>query len=342
MGKVRHHGKNRQDKYYKLAKEQGYRARSAFKLIQLNKKFDLLSSARVAIDLCAAPGGWMQVCARFMPVGSTIIGLDLDPIKPVRGCKSFVEDITTPKCRQTLRSELKDKRADLVLHDGAPNVGQAWAKDAYGQSELTLHALKLATEFLRPGGAFVTKVFRSADYTSLMWVFQQLFRHVHVTKPLSSRNSSAEIFVVCKGFLAPDKIDPRMLDPRHVFAMVDESSAPAVDVLHAKAKQKRHREGYDAATGQLLYRASTVSEFLTRADPLRVLTDCNEIRWDAASEPLKRHPATSSEVVMCLQDLRVLSKSDFKDLLKWRSAVMAEWKRLREEQEREKQAEAVA
>lgn len=125
------------------------------------------------------------------------------------------------------------------------------------QSELTLHALKLGTEFLRPGGAFVTKVFRSADYTSLIWVFKQLFRAVHVTKPLSSRNSSAEIFVVCKGFLAPDKIDPRMLDSRHVFAMVNEGSAPAVDVLHAKAKQKRHREVRGGGGGGVLKRQMT-------------------------------------------------------------------------------------
>lgn len=75
----------------------------------------------------------LQVAAKYMPMGSTIIGLDLDPIKPIRGVKAFVEDITTAKCRATLKRELAGKSVDVVLHDGAPNVGAAWSKDAYGQ-----------------------------------------------------------------------------------------------------------------------------------------------------------------------------------------------------------------
>ncbi|CAH7666535.1 Spb1 C-terminal domain-containing protein [Phakopsora pachyrhizi] len=328
-------GKGRLDKYYKLAKEQGYRARSAFKLIQLNKRYQFLESARCCIDLCAAPGGWLQVASKWMPPNSLILGVDLVPIKPIPRVVTAAEDIRTDRCRRWLRSELKDWKADVVLHDGAPNVGTAWVQDAYSQSELVLHSLKLATEMLAHGGYFITKVFRSKDYHSLLYVFNQLFKTVEATKPPSSRNVSAEIFVVCQGFLAPKKIDPKLLDPAHVFKDLDLSQSvrdqagpssgkltPNVQNVFKPEKKRRMRDGY--GEGDLtLHKSATVSDFIRVVDPISILGVMNTINFSQSEEDaaIYKLKATTSEIKSNLKDLKVLGKGDFKRLLKWRVAV---------------------
>lgn len=100
------------------------------------------------------PSNRLQVASKYMPQSSLIIGVDLAPIKPIPNIITFQDDITTEKCRQNLRQEMKTWKADVVLHDGAPNVGTAWAQDAFTQSELVLMSLKLATEFLIKGGTY--------------------------------------------------------------------------------------------------------------------------------------------------------------------------------------------
>ena len=225
MGSSKKSAKGRLDKYYHLAKDQGYRARSAFKLVHLNKKYDFLSKSKVVVDLCAAPGGWLQVATKFMPKPHVLVGVDLVPIRPIPGVITLTGDITTEKCRLEIQRELKNWKADAVLHDGAPNVGKAWAQDAYSQSELVLSAFKLACSLLSARGLFITKIFRSKEYNSLLWVFNQLFDKVEATKPPSSRNVSAEIFVVCQGYKAPSSVDPKFFDPRFVFKDVEEPSS---------------------------------------------------------------------------------------------------------------------
>ncbi|KWU47365.1 FtsJ-domain-containing protein, partial [Rhodotorula sp. JG-1b] len=320
-------------------REQGYRARSAFKLVQLNRKYDFLASAKCVIDLCAAPGGWLQVAAKQMPQqNSIIIGVDLVPIKPIPRCITLVEDITTESCRRALRAEMKDWKADVVLHDGAPNVGSAWVQDAFTQVELVLASLKLAVEFLRPGGTFCTKVFRSKDYNSLLWVFNQLFTKVEATKPPSSRNVSAEIFVTCQGYLAPAKIDPKLLNPKFVFAEVDaiadeeeETNAskknkrdvmtPASLNVFAPEKKRKQREGYDD-DDRILYKECRVMEWIRHPDPIGVLSMVNRMRWaEAEDKELLKNPLTTGEIKACVDDLKVLGKKDFKMLLKYRTEI---------------------
>ena len=143
--------KARLDKYQHLSKDKGYHSRTAFKLIQLNKKYNFLRGATVLIDLCAAPGGWCQVASKEMPVSSIKIGIDLDSIKPIPGVTTFQCDITTEQCRHLIRKEIKHLKVDVVLHDGTPNVRGQWAKDSYNQNELVLYSIKLAVEFLRKG-----------------------------------------------------------------------------------------------------------------------------------------------------------------------------------------------
>ncbi|KAK9455189.1 Spb1 C-terminal domain-containing protein [Dipodascopsis uninucleata] len=357
MGKTqKKFGKGRLDQYYRLAKEKGYRARAAFKILQINQKFgNFLQKSKVVIDLCAAPGSWCQVASQLCPNDSLIVGVDLAPIKPIPKVIAFQEDITSDKCRAQLRQHLKTWKADCVLHDGAPNVGTAWVQDAYTQSELVLQSLKLATEFLMPGGIFVTKVFRSKDYNNLMWVFNQLFNKVEATKPPASRNVSAEIFVVCRGFKAPKRLDPKFLDARSVFEDLTEPTPNYEAKVFNPEKKKRKRDGYEDGN-YTQFKSISILDFIKGDDPIVHLGSMSAFKFEIPEKQdakpleenrdedkeedspeekeseedlrkqlkiLKKHEGTTTELKELCKDLKVLGKKDFRSILKWRLKMRA-------------------
>ncbi|EFJ36265.1 hypothetical protein SELMODRAFT_438129 [Selaginella moellendorffii] len=227
-------------------------------------------------------------------VRSVVIGVDLVPIRPVRALQG---DITTPKCASDIGKILDQnglRMVDVVLHDGSPNVGGAWAKEAMTQSSLVLDSLKLATKFLAPKGTFVTKVFRSQDYNALKYAFEQLFAKVEV----ASRSTSAEIYVVGLKYLAPVKIDPRNLDPRFLFEEIPQPPKVGFVIVNKVLALKPSKLcRYDDAN-TTFRKDCTAADFVWSEKPLELLGSITSISFDdPKSSPIKDHAETSDEVV---------------------------------------------
>lgn len=220
--------KDKRDVYYRKAKEEGFRARSAFKLLQIDSEFHLIDGCKRVVDLCAAPGSWSQVLSRRLgPQGARIVAVDLQDMAPIDGVIQIKGDITQERTAREIISQLQgnddadfvaenprdDQLADLVISDGAPDVTGMHDVDQYNQAMLLLSALNIATFVMRRGASFVAKVFRGKDVGQLYSQMKVYFPKVAIVKPKSSRNSSIESFIVCQGFNPPEGFKPMMISP---------------------------------------------------------------------------------------------------------------------------------
>lgn len=219
MGKS---SKDKRDIYYRLAKEQGWRARSAFKLLQIDEEFMIFKNVERVVDLCAAPGSWSQVLSKKLYSHKTdeekaqvrIVAVDLQSMAPLPGVIQLKGDITKESTANEILAQFDEGQlVELVVFDGAPDVTGLHDLDEYIQAQLLLAALNITTYLLKPGGTFVGKIFRGKDVSILLAQLQIFFGDVIVAKPCSSRNSSIESFVVCRNFQLPDGYTPTMANP---------------------------------------------------------------------------------------------------------------------------------
>lgn len=190
----------RRDLYRRLAKEQGYRSRAAFKLIQATEKYHFIGPGDRVVDFGAAPGGWMQVASQLVGNDGTVVGVDLHEIR-VRGknLKTIEMDVHDPKVEQKLLEALGGM-ADVALSDLAPTVSGVWELDQSRQVDLTLRVLDLSESVLRPDGSGFFKLFEGERSQEVRDEFRKRFRVVHTIKPLASRSVSSELYYYCEGW----------------------------------------------------------------------------------------------------------------------------------------------
>jgi len=191
------------DRYYKKAKQEGYRSRAAYKLLELQQRLRLLHSGDAVVDLGAAPGGWLQVAGKIVGQNGKVIGVDLQSIKPFNQSNIFLlaGDIAALEIQAKIK-ELLGGRADCVLSDLAPKLSGIRDADMARCLDLNRTALRVAVEILRPGGAILIKSFISDDLQLFTDELKRDFSSVQRTKPEATRQGSSEFYFYAKGFNA--------------------------------------------------------------------------------------------------------------------------------------------
>ena len=191
----------RRDQYRRLATERGYRSRSSFKLIEIDRRYKVIKAGDVVVDLGAAPGGWMQVAMDAVGGSGVVLGVDLKRVErlPEDNAMSITGDLRDPELANRIRDAI-GREADVVLCDASPSVSGAWDLDHAIQLDLVEHSLAISKSVLKEGGTFLTKVFQGDLTDGFVRRLKDHFEMVQLVKPKASRSRSAEIYVLARGF----------------------------------------------------------------------------------------------------------------------------------------------
>lgn len=189
------------DAWVQRAKAEGYRSRAAFKLMEIDERDRLLKPGGVVVDLGAAPGSWCQVVIKKVGPKGKVFALDLLEIEPVTGVDFLQGDFTEDAVLAALEERLDGQAVDVVLSDMAPNMSGIELVDQARSIHLAELALDFCESHLKPGGAFLVKVFQGQGFMEFREAAQKRFQSFQVRKPKASRDRSAEVFLLGTGFL---------------------------------------------------------------------------------------------------------------------------------------------
>lgn len=202
--------KQGKDPYFQRAKQDGYRARSVYKLQEIHKKFRILRKGDRVLDIGAAPGSWSQLARQIVGSRGQVIAVDLKEMEPIEGVEIIQGDVREAIVLEQIHTLVGEKPFNTVISDIAPNTSGIRHMDHVRSIELSLFALTIAIDVLRPGGNFATKVFMGGEFDLLLKLTKRYFRRVNVFNPGAKRKESKETFIVAKGLQATAKLDPEM------------------------------------------------------------------------------------------------------------------------------------
>ena len=184
------------DPYVKLAQKDGYRARAAYKLKEIDEALGLVRLGHCVVDLGSAPGAWSQYLRRRLSPADTVVALDILPMEPIEGVTFLQGDFREDAVLARLHDAVGGQPLDLVVSDMAPNLSGVESSDSARIAHLVELAVEFAQNHLKPNGALVVKVFHGSGYSQLVKLFKESFRVVKPVKPKASRDRSAETFLV--------------------------------------------------------------------------------------------------------------------------------------------------
>ena len=220
---------HKRDSWRRQAKSSGYRARSAFKLIQIQEKFKLIREGDVILDVGCHPGGWSQVAVEMTGEDGIVIGVDLEPCQPVDGALLLVGDITESSTQDRILQELGGRVINTIVSDISPDITGNWDIDQAVAMTLVADVLDFSLDLLCKGGSFTTKIFQGVGIEELITAVKPYFSEVRRFSPMASRNSSSEVYLVCRNHMPWIKRDVSI---RQTYeSLLDEKLNPTEEEL---------------------------------------------------------------------------------------------------------------